>query len=114
VTKRVFPKGSQMRNRNFEQKRRNVTKITQISPGEGLNEELKRTHGEPTGLSEGLRGTHRELRNSGNSDHPLWRTQGGTQGAPPLGIRPVRQECSPRADFNLISMELHLNQDAKI
>ena len=26
-----------------------------------------------------------ELRNSGDSDHSFWRTQGRTQGAPPLG-----------------------------
>ena len=26
-----------------------------------------------------------ELRDSGDSDHPFWRTQEGTQGAPPLG-----------------------------
>ena len=27
-----------------------------------------------------------ELRNSGDSDHSFWRTQGRTQGAPPLGL----------------------------
>ena len=74
-------------------KKRNVTKIAQISPCEGLSE----------GLSKGLRGLMEnsgdsgrdsardsgelrgELRNSGNSDHSFWRTQGGTQEAPPLG-----------------------------
>ena len=55
--------------RNKKIRSENVTKIAQISPGEGL--------------SEGLRGTHGELmtRDSGNSDNSFWRTQG----SPPLG-----------------------------
>ena len=45
-------------------------------------------------LNEGLRGTHGELRNSGNSDYPSWRTQGGTQEAPPLGLDHREHFCS--------------------
>ena len=69
--------------------RKKSTKMAQISPGEGLSEGLRGLMensgdlGRESARDSGeLRG---ELRNSGNSDHSIWRTQGGTQGAPPLG-----------------------------
>ena len=71
-----------------EQKNQNnthVTKIAQTSPGEGLSEglrELMENSGDSARDSGELR---RELGNSRDSDHSFWRTQEGTQGAPPLG-----------------------------
>ena len=62
-------KSSQMRNKKSQRKKPSkenpMTKISQISPGEGLSEGLRGTHGElrelseglNEGLSEGLRGT---------------------------------------------------------
>ena len=53
---------SQMRNKENQEKpakKENVTKMPQISPGEGLSEGLRGTHGELRELSEGLRGTQR-------------------------------------------------------
>ena len=52
-------KSSQMRNKIKEKeksraKKKTLTKITQISPGEGLSEGLRGTHGELRELSEGL------------------------------------------------------------
>ena len=79
-------KSSQMRNKKSRKNRakKQVTKITQISLGEGLREGLNE------GLRELMENSARDsgelrggLRNSGNSDHPFWRTQGRTQGAPP-------------------------------
>ena len=81
-----------MRNKKTERKnlskkkKKPVTKIAQISPGEGLSEGLRglmENSGDSASDSGELRG---ELRNSGNSYHPFWRTQEGTQGAPPLGV----------------------------
>ena len=70
---------SQMRNerkiREKTEQKDHVTKITQISPGEELSETQRGAKRELRELREGLR-------NSGDSDHPFWRTQG----APPLGI----------------------------
>ena len=43
--------------------------------------------GNSVGLHEELRGLMEVSGNSGNSDHPFWRTQAGTQAAPPLGSR---------------------------
>ena len=72
-------KSSQMRNKKIQRekpsKRKRETKITQISPGEGLSEGLRGTHGELRELSEGLRGT-----------------QGRTQGL--RGLRPPILENS--------------------
>ena len=71
-------KSSQMRNKKRKEKKaeqRKVTKITQISPGRRLSEGLRGTHGElrelSEGLSGGLRRTQGGLRNSGGSDHPF-------------------------------------------
>ena len=42
-----------------------------------------------------------ELRNSGNSDHSIWRTQGGTQGAPraPLGPKRASDRLAPELTY---------------
>ena len=86
-------KSSQMRNKTNQEKKpeqKNGTKITQISPGEGLSKGLRglmENSGDPGRDSARDSGELRgELRNSGNSNHSFWRTQEGTQGAPPLGI----------------------------
>ena len=91
-------RSSQMRNKQKgkrpEQKKNN-TKIAQISPGEGLSEGLSKGLMENSGDSgrdsardsRELRGELRNSGNSGNSDHSFWRTQAGTQVAPPLGGR---------------------------
>ena len=67
-----------------------LQKIAQISPGEGLSERLR---GLMENSGDSARDSARDsgdlrggLRNSGDSDHSFWRTQGRTQGAPPLGL----------------------------
>ena len=94
-----------MRNRKLQRKterkkNKKVTKISQISPGEGLSKglkELMQNSGRNSARDSGeLRG---ELRNSGNSDQPFWRTQEGNQVAPP-GIPSV--ERSARMDKGVI------------
>ena len=82
-----IPKSSQMRNKKKEKKaeqKKTMTNITQISPGEGLSEGLRGTHGElrelSEGLSEGLRGTQGRTQGLRGLRPPILENSGGNSG----------------------------------
>jgi hypothetical protein len=82
---------SQMRNKNkLENKPSKIFFFTKIHRSRLVRDsardsgELMENSGDSARDSGGLRGG---VKNSGDSDHPFWRTQVGTQGAPPLRPR---------------------------
>ena len=81
-----------------------MTKITQISPGEGLSEGLRGTHGElrelseglNEGLSEGLRGTQGGTQELRRLRPPILENSGGTS---PLSSPESLAESLTRRDL---------------
>ena len=82
-----------------------MTKIAQISPGEGLSEGLRGTHGElrelSEGLSEGLRGTQGRTQGLRGLRPPILENSGGNSG----GTSPRH---SKQNGFNRVRVYIHV------